>query len=115
MPKYFDGDLPLPYPRVNVSLRGFSEAWLVEQLAKNKGQISLCFRLDGFPPDSLGYVFHIEKSGEAFHVSDITKKQLLSVPSAAQLVAMVLHASGAKYEADWQVEFQRLRNEITSN
>jgi hypothetical protein len=75
--------------------------------------LSLCF--EGFPTDSLGYVFNIEQAEAKFHVSNITGKQLLSVDSLDELVTMVRHVSGTRYDADWQAEFQKLRNQITSD
>jgi len=114
MPKYFEGEKPLPFPRVAITADRFSDDWLRRELARKKGKISLCVRFAGFPDDSLGYVFNIEQAGEAFRVSDITGKQLLSVPNLSELVKMVLHVSGTSYHADWQAEFQRMRNQITS-
>ena len=114
MPKYFEGEKPLPFVRVAITADRFSEDWLRRELARKKGRISLCLRFAGFPDDSLGYVFNIEQAGEAFGVSDITGKQLLSVPNLSELVAMVLHVSGTSYDADWQAEFQKMRNQITS-
>ncbi|MEQ1852549.1 MAG: hypothetical protein ABMA01_13275 [Chthoniobacteraceae bacterium] len=59
-------------------------------------------------------MFNIEQAGNAFRISDITGKQLLTVPNLGELVAMVLHVSGASYDSDWQAEFQKMRNQITS-
>ena len=114
MPKYFDGEKPLPFSRVAITSARFSEQWLRQELTRKRGKVSLCLRFAGFPDDSLGYVFNIEQAGEAFRVSDITGKQLLSVPNLSELVAMVLHVSGTSYDADWQAEFQKMRNQITS-
>ena len=114
MPKYFDGEKPLPFSRVAITSARFSEQWLRQELTRKRGKVSLCLRFAGFPDDSLGYVFNIEQAGEAFCVSDITGKQLLSVPNLSELVAMVLHVSGTSYVADWQAEFQKMRNQITS-
>lgn len=114
MPKYFEGVRPLPFPRVVVTPDHFSDDWLQRELVRKKGKISLCVRFDGFPEGSLGYVFNIEQAGGAFQISDITGKQLLSVANLGELVTMVLHVSGTSYDADWQAEFQKLRNQITS-
>ena len=114
MPKYFDGERPLPFLRAAITSDRFSEQWLRQELTRKRGKVSLCLRFAGFPDDSLGYVFNIEQAGEAFRVSDITGKQLLSVPNLSELVAMVLHVSGTSYNADWQAEFQKMRNQITS-
>ena len=114
MPKYFEGEKPLPFARVAITADRFSEDSLRRELARKKGKVSLCLRFAGFPDDSLGYVFNIEQAGEAFRVSDITGKQLLSIPNLSELVAMVLHVSGTSYDADWQAKFQKMRNQITS-
>jgi hypothetical protein len=114
MPKYFDGEKPLPFSRVAITSDRFSEKWLQQELTRKHGKMSLCLRFAGFPNDSLGYVFNIERAGDDFRISDITGKQLLTVANLGELVAMVLHVSGTRYNADWQTEFQKMRNQITS-
>jgi len=114
MPK-FDDERKLPFSRVAVTHSQFGESWLKRQLAENAGKLSLCFRFDGFEADCLGYVFNIEQAGEVFRISDITGKQLLSIGSLRELTALVLHVSGTRYDQNWQAEFQKLRNQITSD
>ena len=114
MPKYFDGEKPLPFPRSAITPDRLTEDWAQQKLARNRGNLSLCLRFPGFPDDSLGYVFNIEQAGDSFRISDITGKQLLKVANLGDLVAMVLHVSGTSYDADWQTQFQKLRNQITS-
>ena len=114
MPKYFEGEKPLPFARGAITSDRFSEKWLRTELTRKRGKMSLCLRFAGFPEDSLGYVFNIEQTGEAFRISDITGKQLLTVGNLGELVAMVFHVSGTSYDADWQAEFQKMRNQITS-
>ena len=114
MPKYFDGEKPLPFARVAIKADRFSEQWLRQELVRKRGKMSLCLRFAGFPDDSLGYMFNIEQAGEALRISDIKGKQLLTVATLAELVEMVLHVSGTSYDADWQAEFQKMRNQITS-
>lgn len=114
MPKYFDGEKPLPFARVATTADCFSEDWLRRELVRKNGMISLCLRFAGFPDDSLGYVFNIKKSDEAYLVSDITGKQLLSVTDLGELTGMIRHVSGTNYDARWQAEFQKMRNQITS-
>lgn len=115
MPKYFEGEKPLPFPRVATTNTEFSTQWLQKVLTRKSGKVSLCLRFVGFPADSLGYVFNIEQTGAAFRVSNITGKQLLNVGALDELVAMVRHVNGTRYDADWQAEFQKLRNQITSD
>jgi hypothetical protein len=114
MPKYFDGEKPLPFARVAITSDRFSEQWLRKELVQTRGKMSLCLRFAGFPDDSLGYVFNIDQAGESFRISDIKGKQLLTVATIAELSDLVLHVSGASYDADWQTEFQKMRNQITS-
>jgi hypothetical protein len=114
MPKYFEGERPLPFARVVITPDQFSDNWLQKELARKKGKISLCVRFAGFPEDSLGYVFNIEQVAGALQISDITGKQLLIVANLGELVTMVFHVSGTSYDADWQAQFQKLRNQITS-
>jgi hypothetical protein len=83
-------------------------------LERKKGKISVCLRFAGFPDDSLGYVFNIEQVGDVYRVSDITGKQLLSVTKISELAGMIRHVSGTNYDAHWQAEFQKMRNQITS-
>lgn len=75
----------------------------------------MCVRFDGFEEACLGYVFNIEQSGESYRISDITGKQLLTVGTMRELLAMVMHVSGTRYDQNWQTEFQKLRNQITSS
>jgi len=114
MPKYFHGDKPLPFERVSITSDRFSKRWLRTELVRTRGKMTLCLRFAGFPEDSLGYVFNIEQAGESFRVSDIKGRQLLTVTNLAELCEMVLHVSGSSYDADWQTEFQKMRNQITS-
>lgn len=114
MPKYFENELPLPFRRVSVTDSKLGESWLKGELTRQGGKLSLCLRFEGFEKDCLGYVFNIEQEGTTFRISDITGRQLLIIPSLQQLVAMVLHVSGSRYDSDWQAEFQELRNRITS-
>lgn len=114
MPKYFEGEKPLPFARVRITSDRFSEQWLRQALTRKGGKVSLSLRFSGFPDDSLGYVFNIEQADGVFRISDIKGKQLLAIPDIGELVAMILHVSGASYDADWQTEFQKLRNQITS-
>lgn len=114
MAKYFDGEKKLPFLKTTVDLEHFSEERLLLEINKGKGAISLCLQFQGFPKDSLGYVFNIQQEGEDFRVMDITGKQLLTVRSPHELAAMILHASGAKYDAEWQSQFQKVRNQISS-
>ena len=112
--KYFDDERRLPFPRAAIAHSEVTEVWLQRQLAQTAGKVSLSVRFEGFEPDCLGYVFNIEKSAAGFRVRDITGKQLLTVSTLQELVAMVLHVSGTRYDQDWQAEFQKLRNQITS-
>lgn len=114
MPKYFDDERKLPFPRVSATSNQLNEQWLQRQLAQQSGKLSLCVRFEGFEPDCLGYVFNIEQSATSFRISDITGKQLLMLGSVKELLAMVLHVSGTRYDQNWQTEFQKLRNQITS-
>ena len=114
MPKYFDDERKLPFPRVSVMNSEFGEQWLQRQLADNDGKLSLCLRFEGFEPDCLGYVFNIKQAHSSFQISDIARKQLLSVGNLPELVKLVLHVSGTRYDQNWQAEFQKLRNQITS-
>jgi hypothetical protein len=114
MPKYFDDERKLPFPHVPVTDSELDEPWLQKRLTHHSGKVSLCVRFDGFEADCLGYVFNIEQVGDSFHISDITGKQLLKVGAMRELLAMVLHVSGTRYDQNWQTEFQKLRNQIAS-
>jgi hypothetical protein len=114
MPKYFDGQRSLPFPTATVSLSDFSEKWLAREIESKRGKVSLSLLFEGFPKDSLGYVFNIQKDGSQMRVSDITGKQLLNVSTLTELTAMILHAVGARYDAEWQTVFQKVRNQISS-
>lgn len=114
MPKYFDNERKLPFSRVSVANDQFSEQWLQRELAQRAGKLSLCLRFEGFEQDCLGYVFNIEQADESFRISDITSKQLLVLASLREVVAMILHVSGTRYDQNWQTEFQTLRNQIRS-
>lgn len=115
MPKHFDDERKLPFPRVSATSSQLNEQWLQRQLTQQAGKLSLCVRFEGFEADCLGYVFNIEQAGAAFRISDITGRQLLTVGSRRELLALVLHVSGARYDQNWQTEFQKLRNQITSS
>ena len=114
MAKYFDNERKLPSSKIGVTSGDFSEPWLANALAGNGNKISLCLSFPKFPDDAIGYVFNIEKTGDAFCLSDITGKKVLSVGKLSELVAIVRHVSGVNYDANWQAEFQKLRNQITS-
>ena len=115
MPKYFDDERKLPFPRIPATTNQLNEPWLQRQLTQQSGKLSLCVRFDGFEADCLGYVFNIERVGASFRISNITGKQLLTVGTLRELLALVLHVSGARYDQNWQTEFQKLRNQITSS
>ena len=115
MPKYFDDERKLPFPRVPATENQLNELWLQRQLAQQSGKLSLCVRFERFEADCLGYVFNIEQAGSSFRISDITGKQLLMVGTLRELLAMVLHVSGTRYDQNWQTEFHKLRNQITSS
>lgn len=115
MPKYFEGELKLPYPKEQVVLEDISIKKINALLAKHGGILSLCVRFHGFERDCLGYIFNIKRSSDGFVISDITRKELLQLDSDAKLVAMIQHVSGTKYDSNWQKIFQRIRNQITSD
>ena len=114
MPKYFDDERKLPFPRISVTSGQLSEQWLQHQVAQQAGKLSLCVCFEGFEPRCLGYVFNIQQINNSFRISDIIGKQLLTVGNLRELLSMVLHVSGTRYDQNWQTEFQRLRNQITS-
>ena len=114
MPKYFDDERKLPFPRVPATNNQLNEPWLQRQVTQQAGKLSLCVRFEGFEANCLGYVFNIEQTDNSFRISDITGKQLLTVGTLRELLAMVLHVSGTRYDQNWQTEFQKLRNQITS-
>lgn len=115
MPKYFDDERKLPFPHVPATTNQLNEPWLQRQLAQQSGKLSLCVRFEGFEADCLGYVFNIEQADASFRISNITGKQLLTVGTLRELLVMVLHVSGTRYDQNWQSEFQKLRNQITSD
>lgn len=114
MPKYFEDERKLPFSRVSATSEMLNEQWLQHQLARQSGKMSLCVQFEGFEANCLGYVFNIEQTSNSFRVSDITGKQLLMVGNLRELLAMMLHVSGTRYDQDWQTEFQKLRNQITA-
>lgn len=114
MPKYFDDERKLPFPHVSATNEMLNEQWLQHQLTEQSGKLSLCVRFEEFEPNCLGYVFNIEHLSHSFRISDITGKQLLTVGNLQELLAMVRHVSGTRYDQNWQTEFQKLRNQITS-
>ena len=115
MPKYFDDKRKLPFAREEVLFEQVNAPTLEKLLNKQGGKVSVCVRFKGFENDCLGYVFNIEQTPEGFQVKDITKKLLLTVPNMDEVIAMMKHACGGKYNDEWQQRFQTLRNKITSS
>src|ERR1051326_2484523 len=114
MPKYFQGEIRLPFPKEKILLEQVNRTVLEKLLRKNGGKVSLCVSFRGLDDDCLGYVFNVQQVSTKFEVRDIAKKLLFTVASREELVGMIKHASGGNYDPQWQQHFQVLRNRITS-
>ncbi|MBI4024935.1 MAG: hypothetical protein HY360_08130 [Verrucomicrobia bacterium] len=114
MPKYFQGEMKLPFPKEKLFLEKVNSAALEKLLRKHDGKVSLCVSFRGLDDDCLGYLFNIQQISAKYEVRDITKKLLFPVASRDELVEMIKHASGGNYDPKWQQHFQVLRNRITS-
>lgn len=114
MPKYFQGERTLPYPKERILLADLDAAKLDKLLRAHGGRLSLCVAFTGLGKDCLGYVFNIRQSPMGLEIRDITNKLLFTVASLEELAQMIKHASGESYDARWQQHFQVLRNQIVS-
>jgi len=114
MPKYFQGEIRLPFPKARILFEHVNGKALEKLLRKHAGKVSLCVSFEGLDDDCLGYVFNIQQASSEFELRDITKKLLFTVASHEELVEMIKHASGGNYNPKWQKHFQVLRNRITS-
>ena len=97
MPKYFDGERPLPFEQIKVDIEAVN-AEMLQTLFSGRDRVSLCVRLPGLEESCLGYLFNIEKSDGSFVLVDITKKKLITRDTLADLESLIRHSVGYGYD-----------------
>jgi hypothetical protein len=112
MPKYFEGEKALPFPRVDFLLSELSENALREALASHNHQVSICLKLPGFPVDSLGYLFFVVQNPDgSFHLQDLARSIAIKTESLGKVESFLRHCSGAAFSQEWYDILYAMRND----
>ena len=112
MPKYFDGDRPLPADVVKVPYNDISETTLQRLISEKGGNCVISVTLPGLGESSLGYIFMVRERPEGIELRDIKGILYFRNLTFANLALLIKHSSGVEYSPEVQQEFHRIRNEI---
>jgi hypothetical protein len=114
MPKYFDGEVKLPFEIVRLMSSEVTIAALDSVFStRDSATISVVFA--GFEVGCLGYAINIRKQSMKFEIVNIAGETELIVTSTERLVDVIEHVSGTRYVDDVQDVFHGSRNNIGSS
>ncbi|MEB0134616.1 hypothetical protein QN362_04645 [Actimicrobium sp. CCC2.4] len=114
MPKYFDGEVSLPFEIVRLTSTEITPAALDAVFSTRDGAtISVVFT--GFEAGCLGYIINVRKQSVAFQIVNIAGETELVVTSTERLVDLIEHISGIRYVEEVQNVFYGSRNNIGSS
>lgn len=113
MPKYFNDERPLLFPKVTIGVCELTADWLAA-LFKQQDRNSISLSFQGFEESCLGFVVHVKKTGARYEILNITEQFELAVENEQQLVEVIKHVSGVQYSEKMQATFQQIRNDIGS-
>lgn len=111
MPKYFEGERPLPAVVVPVYFDEITAENLQRLLTRNDGECVFSIELPGLPSNSLGYIFLVKEIAAGYEIRDINDVVFFRGVDSASLAEIMKHASGVEYNLEVQKEFYRIRNE----
>ncbi len=111
MPKYFEGDRPLPFETLRITPEQITEQQLANIFA-DRESATICVTFNGFDESCLGYVFNIRKTNAQFQVLNITMEVELTATSAGRLADVIHHVSGIRFVEEVHTAFQNSRNNI---
>lgn len=113
MPKYFDGELALPFEVVRLIPDTLTSSML-DAIFLSRSAVTISVSFSGFYSSCLGYVTNVRAQSGGFEVLNITGQVELFVTTTSKLVAVIQHLSGVEYIEEIQNVFHRARNNIGS-
>ena len=113
MPKYFDGEVALPFEVVRLTPDSLTSSML-DTIFQSRGTVTIAVSFLGFDSSCLGYVTNVRAQRGGFDVLNITGQAELFVTTTSNLAAVIRHVSGVEYIEEIQNVFHCARNNIGS-
>lgn len=113
MPKYFDGEVAIPFEIVRLTPDSLTSSML-DAIFQSRAAVTIAVSFLGFESTCLGYVTHVRARRDGFDVLNITGQPELFVSNTSSLAAVIRHISGLEYIDEIQNVFHRARNNIGS-